>query len=250
MNVTVWNENVVENRDPLVRALHPEGIHGTLASFLRSEPDLHVTEATLDMPECGLPDSVLNETDVMLWWGHAAHDRVPDELAEKVADRVLAGMGFVALHSAHDSKVFRRLMGTSCSLRWRLGDFERLWCIEPGHPISRDLPAVFSLEEEEMYGETFDVPTPEHVVYAGWFRGGELFRSVCTWTRGAGHVVYLQPGHETCRAFYNPNVRRLIVNAVRWSCPVRFRGTLDCLQMPDTTEAMERGWQDYGALYY
>lgn len=160
LRVTVWNENIHEKEMPEVRAIYPEGIHGALAAYLNTLEGVEARTATLDQPDCGLPDEVLNSTDVLLWWGHCGHHLVPDELARKVANRVLSGMGLIVLHSGHYSKPFGLLMGTTCSLRWREGDFERVWCVNPGHPIAQGVPAWFELEQEEMYGEHFDVPQP------------------------------------------------------------------------------------------
>ena len=100
IRVTVWNENVHEKEIPEVTRLYPQGIHGELAAYLRTLGDIEVRTATLDDPDCGLTDEVLDNTDVMMWWGHCAHDRVPDEIARKVADPVLRGMGLIVMHSA------------------------------------------------------------------------------------------------------------------------------------------------------
>lgn len=237
IRVTVWNENVHDRECAEVKELYPLGLHGTIAAYLNTcEAELEVRTATLDQPDCGLPDEVLDNTDVLIWWGHCAHNQVPDELANKVKERVLLGMGLIVLHSGHYSKPFRMLMGTTCSLRWRDGDFERVWCVNPGHPIARGIPACFELEQEEMYGEHFDIPQPDELVFAGWFRGGELFRSGCCWYRGAGKVFYFQPGHETNPSFHNPHVLRVIANAVEWAAPVNRRTTLGCHHFDETTE--------------
>ena len=110
IRVTVWNENVHEKEIPEVTRLYPQGIHGELAAYLHTLGDIEVRTATLDDPDCGLTDEVLDNTDVMMWWGHCAHDRVPDEIARKVADRVLLGMGLIVMHSGHYSKPFRLLI--------------------------------------------------------------------------------------------------------------------------------------------
>lgn len=234
IRVTIWNENV-HDKEPNVQQVYPLGIHGTLAAYLQTVDGLEVRTATLDQPECGLPDEVLETTDVMIWWGHVAHEKVPDELARKVQERVLKGMGLIVLHSGHYSKPFRLLMGTTCSLRWREGDQERVWCMNPGHPITEGVPATFDLEAEEMYGEHFDIPAPDELVYGGWFRGGEMFRSGCCWYRGAGKVFYFQPGHETYPTYHNPHVLKIIENAVKWARPIRMRSTLDCFHNAKTT---------------
>lgn len=247
IRVTVWNENVHDREMPEVQALYPRGIHGTLADYLNTLDGIEARTATLDQPECGLSDEVLDNTDVLIWWGHCAHHLVPDELARKIADRVLLGMGLIPLHSAHYSKPFRLLMGTTCSLRWRDNDFERLWCVNPSHPIAEGVPPCFVLEKEEMYGEFFDIPQPDELVFTGWFRGGEVCRSGCCWNRGAGKVFYFQPGHETNPTYHSPHVLRVIGNAVRWAAPANRRSQLDCFHYDETTE--ERYAQGLDELY-
>ncbi|MDD2361789.1 MAG: ThuA domain-containing protein [Oscillospiraceae bacterium] len=245
IKVTVWNENIHDKNDPDVKEIYPDGIHGAIAQALNKMDGIKARTATLDQPECGLPDEVLDNTDVLIWWGHTGHHLVPDELAGKVVERVLKGMGFIVLHSAHYAKPFTRLMGTSCSLRWREGEFERVWCVNPGHPIAEGVPPCFELEVEEMYGEYFDIPQPESLVFNGWFRGGEVFRSGCCWTRGLGHVFYFQPGHETCPTYHNPIVHRILSNAVRWATPHNTRPGLECYN-PIAAEDMYEKGQDIG----
>ncbi|MDJ1153226.1 ThuA domain-containing protein [Macrococcus caseolyticus] len=216
MNITVWNEFRHEKESELVQKHYPEGIHEVIAKFL----DGNVTTATLDMPEHGLTDDVLNNTDVLIWWGHKAHEEVQDEIVEKVYKRVLEGMGFIALHSAHFSKVFKKLMGTGCDLKWReAGEKERIWIVNPAHPIAESLPEYFELEQEEMYGEHFDIPAPDELLFISWFQGGEVFRSGATFTRGNGKIFYFRPGHETYPTYHNEYVQQVIKNAVKWVKP-------------------------------
>ncbi|RAI80638.1 trehalose utilization protein ThuA [Macrococcoides goetzii] len=218
MNITVWNEYRHEKESEKVRLHYPEGIHKVIADFLEG----NVTTATLDMPEHGLTEEVLNRTDVLIWWGHKAHDEVSDEIVEKVHQRILEGMGFIALHSAHFSKVFKKLMGTGCDLKWReAGEKERIWVINPAHPIAEGLPEYFELEEEEMYGEHFDIPAPDELLFLSWFEGGEVFRSGATFTRGNGKIFYFRPGHETYPTYHNEYVQKVIKNAVNWVKPTR-----------------------------
>lgn len=228
MNVTIWNENLHEQKSEKVRELHPKGIHGTIAEILEEEG--HVcTLATLDMDEHGLTEEVLANTDVLLWWGHIGHRLVSDEIVERVYNRVQEGMGLIVLHSGHHSKIFKKLMGTTCNLKWRHGARERIWTIKPSHPIAAGVEDGFLLECEEMYGEAFDIPNPEDVIFMGWFNGGEVFRSGCTWTRGNGKIFYFQPGHETDSAYKNTNVRQIIKNAVKWACPT-VRGAIPVMK--------------------
>ncbi|HEX4202681.1 MAG TPA: ThuA domain-containing protein [Ktedonobacteraceae bacterium] len=219
VRVTVWNEYRHERSDEQVAAIYPEGIHGTIAAALR-ESGFTTGTATLDELEHGLTQEVLDNTDVLIWWGHMAHSEVQDEIVERVHERVLAGMGLIVLHSGHFSKIFRKLMGTTCNLKWReANDHERMWIVAPGHPITEGLGEYIELEHEEMYGEHFDIPQPESLVFVSWFSGGEIFRSGCCYSRGRGKIFYFRPGHETLPTYHNKQVQRVIANAVRWAAP-------------------------------
>ena len=220
IRVTVWNEFRHERSHPEVEQIYPDGIHEALAGPLK-EAGFAVRTATLDEPDHGLGGDVLETTDVLLWWGHRAHTEVRDEIVERVRARVLAGMGLIPLHSAHFSKIFVRLMGSSCNLKWRVADErERLWLVAPGHPIAAGLPERIDLEREEMYGEPFDIPAPEELVLISWFQGGEVFRSGCCYWRGAGRIFYFRPGHETYPTYHHPEIQRVLANAVRWAAPL------------------------------
>ena len=220
IRVTVWHEYRHEHTNEKVRAIYPDGMHVAIGNHLKKSPDLVVRTATLDEPNHGLTDEVLDNTDVLTWWGHKAHQDVTDEIVNKVYKRVLAGMGFIALHSAHVSKPFVKLMGTSGALKWReSGDREILWVTKPGHPILHGIDDHFSLPHEEMYGEYFDVPHPEELLLISSFTNGEVFRSGMTWTRGYGKIFYFRPGHETYPTYHDPNVLKVIENAVRWAAP-------------------------------
>jgi trehalose utilization protein len=70
-----------------------------------------------------------------------------------------------------------------------------------------------------MYGEHFDIPQPDQLVFISWFQGGEVFRSGCCWHRGKGKIFYFRPGHETFPIYYNEQVQRVIYNGVRWLAP-------------------------------
>ena len=218
IRVTVWNEFRHERNDEEVRQIYPKGIHYAIAGFLSQQPDMQVRTATLDEPEHGLSETVLETTDVLLWWGHQAHTEVSDHVVARVQQRVLAGMGLIVLHSAHESKIFKSLMGTGCSLKWReSGERERLWCIEPEHPIAAGIGEFIDLPHTEMYGERFDIPAPDEVVFISWFEGGEVFRSGCTFYRSNGKIFYFRPGHETYPIYANPKVQQVIQNAIRWA---------------------------------
>lgn len=220
LSVTLWNEHRHEKKDAAVIKVYPEGMHAPIAHHLRAE-GMNVRIATLDEPEHGLTTEVLAQTDVLTWWGHAAHQEVKDEIVDRVQQRVLEGMGLIVLHSAHFSKIFKRLMGTSCDLRWRaVGERERIWVVEPGHPIAAGLGPYFEIPREEMYGERFDIPAPDTLLFVSWFQGGEVFRSGCCYQRGKGKIFYFRPGHETYPTYHQPEVLRVIANAVRWAAPV------------------------------
>ncbi len=224
INVTVWNENV-HDKNEKIRAIYPDGLHGAVKAALDGDgAGRFITRtALLDQPEQGLPDDVLNNTDVLFWWGHVAHEKVENELVERVWKRVVAeGMGLVLLHSAHYSKIFKRVMGTICRTKWReSGDRERIWVIEPGHPIASGLPEYFELPAEETYGERFDIPAPDELVFISWFSGGEVLRSGNCFYRGCGKVFYFQPGHETFPTFHDRNIQKVLCNAAAWAAPVK-----------------------------
>jgi trehalose utilization protein len=221
IRVTVWNEFRHEKHaDHPASTLYPDGIHGAIAAGLSAHPDFAVRTATLDEPEHGLTDEVLANTDVLTWWGHMAHHQVSDEVVAKVKQRVLDGMGLIVLHSGHFSKIFKVLMGTTCDLKWREStDHERIWIVEPGHPIAAGLGETLEIGPEEMYGEHFDIPAPETLVMVSWFTGGEVFRSGCCYTRGRGKIFYFRPGHESYPTYFNADVRKVIANAARWAAP-------------------------------
>ncbi|MCD9020762.1 ThuA domain-containing protein [Cohnella silvisoli] len=220
IKVTIWNEFRHEKHNDSVAAIYPQGMHTAIAEGLGSDCD--ITFATLDDAEHGLTEAVLSETDVLTWWGHGAHDEVSDEIVECVYNRVLRGMGLIVLHSGHFSKIFKKLMGTSCDLKWREADEkERIWVVKPGHPIAEGIGEYIELPQEEMYGEHFDIPEPDELVMVSWFEGGEVFRSGCCYTRGLGKIFYFRPGHETYPTYYNPQVRKVISNAVNWAAPVK-----------------------------
>lgn len=220
LRVTIWNEFVHEQELPNIRAVYPEGIHGCLRSFLEKEEDMAVTCVTLDMPHQGITRELLKNTDVLIWWSHARQEEITDETVGLVQDAVLSGMGLIALHSAHYSRIMRRLLGTSMTLHWRHGDRENLWCVCPTHPIAQGVPACIPIPQEEMYGECFDIPRPDDIVFLGWFSGGEVFRSGVTFTRGLGKIFYFQPGHEEAPVYRQPDIQRIITNAVRWAAPL------------------------------
>ncbi|PUB11558.1 ThuA domain-containing protein [Yoonia sediminilitoris] len=217
IRTVVWGENVHEQTSQVVADLYPDGMHGAIAASVQSA-GISATTATLQEPEHGLSEDRLTQTDVLLWWGHAAHGDVDDAIVERVARHVHAGMGLILLHSAHFAKIFKRLMGTPCNLTWReAGERERLWVTSRNHPIAVGLPDHFELENEEMYGEPFGVPEPLETVFISWFQGGEVFRSGLTYKRGAGNIFYFRPGHETYPTYYDTNVQQVLRNAIHWA---------------------------------
>ena len=223
IRVTVWNEFRHEKSKEEVKAIYPNGLHAVIKEFLDEDETLEVRLAALDDPDNGLPEEVLNTTDVLVWWDHCARAEVPDALAEKIRARVYEGkMGFIALHSSHRSKAFCSIVGTNGNLSWGSNRKEVIWNVFPSHPIAKGIPAHFTLEEEELYCEPFYIPQPDELVFNGWYEGGYVFRSGACFYRGAGKVFYFQPGHESCRSFYNVYVRKIINNAVHWAAPAEF----------------------------
>ena len=223
-----------------IKRTYPNGLMETLAKYLRKNPDFEITMTNILMPDYGLSEELLDNTDVLIYWAHVAHNVIPDEAAFRIVKRVQAGMGFIPLHSAHQSKPFMYLLGTSGTLRWRNDDFCRIWTAAPSHPITEGIPEYVELSEEEMYGEPFDIPKPDETVFISWFGGGEVFRSGCTWTRGYGKIFYFQPGHETSPSYHNPYVLKIIENAVCWAAPNKMRDSFECPHIVYSPEEARR----------
>ncbi|MDT0144821.1 ThuA domain-containing protein [Microbacterium sp. PRC9] len=235
--VTVWGENRHEQLEPPVAARYPDGIHGAIAQGIAHNlgERVDVRTTTLDEPEHGLTEELLRSTDVLVWWGHEAHGEVSDEIVERVHDHVLAGMGLIVLHSGHWSKIFQRLMGTSCTLRWRAeNDRELLWTVDPTHPIAQGVPHPMIIDREEMYGEFFDIPTPDEIIFLSTFSGGEVFRSGLTFRRGHGKIFYFRPGDQDYPTYFHEGVRKVIANGVEWAVTRRPERTAPVLLRYET----------------
>ena len=101
IKVTIWNEYVHEKEKPKIAEIYPEGIHGAIAQMLGRYDEFEIRTATLDMEEHGLTQELLDDTDVLIWWGHGRHQVITDEETDRVVQRVLDGMGLIVLHSAH-----------------------------------------------------------------------------------------------------------------------------------------------------
>jgi trehalose utilization protein len=211
--VHVWCEGTAP------KAVYPDDVDGALAAELQKRPGLAVSRGRLSDAESGLPDAVLDATDVLIWWGRLRHDDVPEARARAVVDRVKAGqIGFVALHASHASKPFRGLMGTPCEPgAWRDdGRPEHVAIKAPAHPIARGV-TPFTIPKTASYLEPFAVPEPETVVLVSSWEPGETFRSGLTWTIGRGRVVYFRPGHDAFPVLFHPAVRQVIANAAVWA---------------------------------
>ena len=226
VRVTVWGENVHERSEPEVRERYPEGMHGAIAAGLSEllGDQVRTRTATLDQPDHGLPQAVIDATDVLTWWGHIAHDDVDDAIVTRVHEAVLGGMGLLVLHSGHYSKILQRVLGTSCSLKWRNeGERELVWTVNPAHPIAAGVPHPIVIPAQEMYGEHFDIPEPDELVFISRFAGGEVFRCGCCFQRGAGRIFYFSPGDQDYPVYHQPEIKRVLANAVQWATP-RVRG--------------------------
>lgn len=234
IKITIFNEFRHEREDAECGAVYPDGIHAAIAQFVEADMDCEIRCFNVDNVNEGLTEEVLADTDVIIWWGHMAHELVSDDVAQRVANHVLMGMGAVFLHSAHLAKPFKLLMGTACTLKWRdIGEKEILWVVDPLHPIAQGVGECIELEHEECYGEQFDIPEPDALVFIGWFGGGNVFRSGCAYKRGMGRVFYFQPGHEMYPTYKNKSIQKVILNAITWVKPDRRLDKIDCPHMPE-----------------
>ncbi len=226
IKVTIFNEFIHERNDENVAKIYPQGIHSAIKQGIEDN-EIVVKTVTLENIN-DLSKENLAETDIIIWWGHMAHHLVPDEVANNVRDAVLGGMGAIFLHSAHHSKPFKKLMGTSCNLTWREdGDRELVWVCNPSHPIADGIDRFINLQNVETYGEPFCIPEPDELVFIGNYSGGEVFRSGCCWKRENGKIFYFQPGHETFPIYHEEQILRVIKNAIIWAKPT-YRKTIGC----------------------
>lgn len=220
IRVTIWDEDLQDKvNNETMKVAYPDSIRQAIAQAFEGCKDVDITLSHADLPGYGLSQEIIDQTDVLIFWAHRTHELLPEEVVDRIQKAVLDGMGFIPLHSAHLSKPFKRLMGTSCCLKYRYIDHARVFTTCPTHPIAKDMPEVFELQPEELYGEPFDVPKPDDVVFTSWFEGGYVFRGGCTWTRGHGKIFYFHGGHDTFPTFYDKNVQRMIKNAVYWCAP-------------------------------
>ena len=217
INVTIWNEFRHEKTVEAAKKLYPDGLHAFIRDFLECE-QVKVTLAALDDENQGLSDDLLKSTDVLIWWGHMAHGEVKDELVEKIYNRVHSGMGLICLHSAHGSKVFKKVLSSTGTLAWGRNQKCVIWNLAPTHPIAAGVPLHFELFEE-LYSEPFAIPKPDDLIFTTWYEDGYIFRGGATFTRGLGKIFYFHPGHETCDSYYNEHVQTIIKNAVRFCAP-------------------------------
>lgn len=232
INVTIYNEYFHEQEYEGIRKVYPQGIHNCIKDFLQTDENLSIKIATFEMENHGLSPEVLAQTDVLIFWSHAKQDEFSDKVAENIKNRVLDGMGFLPLHSAHFSKPMKLLMGTTMSLKWKHDESEKLFCTCPTHPIAAGLPEEIKIPKEEMYGEYFDIPKPDDVIYTGWFSNGHVFRSACTWTRGKGKIFYFQPGHEEYPVYFQKEIQQIIKNGIYWCSPANSSVIIrDCIEV-------------------
>jgi len=229
IKVTVWNEFLDEQKKPGVVSVYPEGLHTTIAAFLNRDGEISARVSIISDPEQGLTEQILDNTDVLIWWGHMHHNEIQDVFVKRVVERVQRGMGIIFLHSAHKSKPFMSLLGTTGYLGWREAEEKsRVWTVSPTHPIAAGIPEQFLLEHEEMYSEPFGIPEPDATVFISWFEGGNVFRSGVAFQREYGKIFYFQHGHETYPIYHNSHVQRIITNAVKWAKPGIRVNSRDC----------------------
>lgn len=224
--VVVWSEGTA-NVDKGSKEVYPNDINTAIIEGLKplESRGWELIKASLNDPDQGVSEELLNQTDVLIWWGHKKHGEVKDALVSRIEKRVKEdGMGFISVHSSHFAKPYKKLMGTPCSWSEYVcdGTSVEITVKEPNHPICKGV-SDFKLPLIERYGEPYRVPTPEAVPLDGMYTKPDGTKAparmgLC-WTVGKGKVFYFTPGHETYDDFYRPEVRRIFVNAVEWAAP-------------------------------
>jgi trehalose utilization protein len=211
--------------------VYPRGINGQFAEFLKSEKDIVVKTANITDPEQGLSEEALAAADVVIWFGHKMHARVTDENVDRVLRHIRTrGMGFMPIHSSHYSKPFQKLMvriaeekgvhlddtpGKWAKVR-NEGAAETIQVIAPRHPIAHGI-TEFTIPKTETYWNPFVVPPPDTKIFAGRSDNGMQDGSDgLLWRYGKGQVFYFRPGHETYPIYFQPEVQRVLKNAVRF----------------------------------
>jgi trehalose utilization protein len=213
IRVLLWSEQT----EP--RNIYPNGISGALADYLNKQSEFEAKTATLDDPDNGVSESVLGQTDVVIWFGHKKHAQVPDVAVDRIDKHVKErGMGFIALHSSHYSKALKKLLNAagSWSSYVNHGKPEQMWIVLPGHPIAEGV-TDFTIPQTEIYTEPFAVPEPESVVVEGTWESGHRGREVMTWSLGKGRLVYIRAGHEEYPIYFMPQMQKLVANSAKWA---------------------------------
>lgn len=221
--VVVWSEGTAP------KEIYPNDINGAIAEGLKASPlmkDWDVVIAGIDDPDQRISDELLKKTDVLIWWGHKKHGDVKDALVDKIEKRVKEeGMGFIALHSAHFAKPNKRIMGTPCTFAAYVCDNKEnvVSVAMPNHPICKGVAKTFTVANDERYSDPYAVPTPDAVpLTAIQVRNDgtkeEAKMGFC-WTVGKARMFYLQMGHETNPIYFDPEIRKVMANAVLWAAP-------------------------------
>jgi len=219
--VVVWSEGTAPKN------VYPNDINTAIAEGFRASAqmkDWDVVVANLSDPDQGLPDALLNKADVLIWWGHKKHGDVKDALVDKIEKRVKEdGMGFIALHSAHFAKPNKRLMGAPCTFAAYKGDNKEtvVKVAMPDHAIVKGVATEFTIENHERYSDPYAVPTTSEKPFGGIHihKDGtreESIQGYC-WNVGKARYFYFQAGHETNPIYFNPEIRKIMANAVLWA---------------------------------
>ena len=214
--VVVWSEGTAPKN------VYPQDINAAIAEGLKPLKGWDIVTASINDPDQGLPEDMLNSASVLIWWGHQKHGAVSDALVDRIVKRVRdGGMGFIATHSAHYSKPLKAILGTPCGWKYYIDDGARVDLVvkAPSHPIALGVKN-FTLPHTERYGDPFEVPTPETVVFDGIYTlpngAAENAQQGMVWTVGKGRVFYFQPGHESYPIYFQDEIRHIFRNGVQW----------------------------------
>jgi len=106
VKVVVWDE-----QQPAQKQAYSSFLGNSVAEHLGAQPGISVRSVNINDPGQGLAGGVLDDCQVLIWWGHVRHAEISAETGRSIVERIKDGkLSLVALHSAHWSTPFVEAM--------------------------------------------------------------------------------------------------------------------------------------------